>query len=395
MAVFWHSQACDLWPDPVSGAELCRLTYAAYHNTNLYYEQPYGTPDGSRIAYGRSLDVDPRFPPTELCVADLETLRVTAIDNDIVSTWFATSSWSGKLHYLRSNGELIRVDLATLEKEIVVTHWPLPANCILWSVTPDMRYLLSAQRASDYHTELIRVDLETAQFEVIYRRRNIMGHMQINPVDGRSILVQVNRGQAMDHMRRQIAVPDDPGGATHIVVDLFDGDVCELKIGAPYTADSTGHATWAGGTGRMGTPVGWVDARSDFRCAEDRPPHDSRHPEGNFIIVGPDDDTFQVFPAPDHLFDHASMSRCGRYFVADCVCHGVPGQVEIVAGNIFTGKSRVLVSDTGTQMGGPACSHVHPYLTANNVHVIYNADPHGRGDVYKARVPDGFWESLD
>jgi len=394
MSVFWHSEACDLVPDPVSGAALCRLTYAACHNTNLYFEQPHTTPDGRRVAYGRSQTVDPRLPPTELCVADLATLKVAAIDNDIVSTWFATSPWSGKLHTLRSNGELLRVDLATLEREIVVTHWPLPPKSVLWSVTPDMRFLLSARACHDYHTELIRVDLDTAKAEVIYRRKNVLGHMQINHHDGRSILVQVNRGIAMNHMRDVIQVEDKHPGATHIVVDLFDGTAREMPLGEPYTAGSTGHATWVAGTGRIATPVRWENMSVNFTSDEDRPAHDPRHPDGNFIIAGPDDDTFRIFPAPDHLFDHASMSRCGRYFVADCVCHGIPGPVEVVAGNIETGKSRVLVSDTGATMGGPACSHVHPFLTADNRHVIYNADPHGLGNVYKARVPDGFWKSL-
>lgn len=394
MAIVWRSEACDLAPDHVSGAKITRLTQAAFHSTNLYYEQPYGTPDGRRIAYGRSLHDDPRHPPNELGVIDLVTLKRTGIDSDIASVWFATSPWSGKLHYLRTNGELIRVDLTTLEKEIVLTHWPIPMPCTLWSVTPDMRYLLTGRRSTDLHTEVVRVDLDTGSYEVVFRRREIISHMQINHVDGRSILIQVNRGRCVNQMGQLQACGESPEGATHIVVDLFTGAEQSIPVGEPYTGSSTGHASWVAGTGRMITPVQWPGMRVDFLCDEERPAHDPRHPQGNLVFAGPDDETPTIFPAQDHLFQHSSASRCGRYFVADCVCHGIPGKVEVVAGRLDTGKCRVLVSDTGATMGGPACSHVHPYLTADNTQVIYNADPHSLGQVYKATVPAGFWESL-
>jgi len=50
MAIHWASEACDLKPDPVSGAAITRLTLGSRHSTNFYYEQPYGTPDGRRVA---------------------------------------------------------------------------------------------------------------------------------------------------------------------------------------------------------------------------------------------------------------------------------------------------------------------------------------------------------
>jgi len=394
MAIRWHGEACDLHRDPHSGALITRLTAAVMSNVNLYFEQPYSTPDGRRVAYARAPSADPRRPPTELCVADLETLRVAPIDSDITSTWFATSSWSGKLHYLRSNGELIRVDLATLEKEIVITHWELPLDVTLWSVTPDMRYLVAARRTAEFETELIRVDLRTKQWRPIYRRANILGHVQINPVTGRDILVQVNRGQCSDHLGRIRRTDDEYPGATHILIDIDGGNERALRIGEPYTAPSTGHATWVGDTGRIASPVLWPGFRVDFQGVENMPAHDPRHPQGNYVIVGPQDERPTIFEAPDHLFDHGSVSRCGRYFVADSCRNGVPGPVEIVVGDLETGKYRTLVSDCGAQMGGAACSHVHPYFTADNRNVIYNADPHGVCHVHAARVPEGFLESL-
>jgi hypothetical protein len=40
-------------------------------------------------------------------------------------------------------------------------------------------------------------------------------------------------------------------------------------------------------------------------------------------------------------------------------------------------KCRTLVSNCGSQGGGAAVSHPHPYMTADNKNVIFNADPFG------------------
>jgi hypothetical protein len=80
--------------------------------------------------------------------------------------------------------------------------------------------------------------------------------------------------------------------------------------------------------------------------------------------------------------------------VCDSYRNGLPGHIELVIGNIETGKYRTLVSDCGAQGGGPACSHPHPYLTADNRNVIYNADPYQICHVHAARVPPGFLEAL-
>lgn len=382
MPIRWRAEACDLAPDPVSGAEITRLTSAAKHSTNLYFEQPYGTPDGRRIAYGRSIETDPRFPPTELCVADLETLRVTPIDADIVSTWFATCSWSGKIHYLRASGELIRVDIATLEKDIVMTYFPLPAPITLWSLTPDLRYLVAARRDDD-GARIWRVDTVEHECREIYTSTDILGHIQINHITGKDILIQRNWRQ------------DGRTNATHFLIDIEGGNERPLRIGEPWTANSTGHASWVADTGRIATPVGVTGRFRESPAAAGRNLHDPRHPGGNFVIVGPDDEQARAFEAPEHLFNHASVSRCGRYFVSESFCHGIPGVVEIVVGNLETGGYRTLVQDSGSRGGGGAASHVHAYLTADNQHVVYTADPDGLGQVHKARLPAGFLESLD
>ena len=68
----------------------------------------------------------------------------------------------------------------------------------------------------------------------------------------------------------------------------------------------------------------------------------------------------------------------------------------IAVGNFLTGRCRALVQDTLAGSGGGEHNHVHPYLTADNRHVVFNANPYfGPTQVFAARVPDDFLSSLD
>ena len=396
MAIVWDAEACELGPDPQTGAWITRMTSTVMSNINIYYEQPYGTPDGRRFAYLRAPGADPRRPPgQQLCVGDLETIRVCLIDDQVRSNMVATSSWSGKVFYLRANGELILVDLTTLDKQIALTHWPLPMDAAVCSVSPDLRYLASSFQDHEFMFNLARIDLHSGQVDVIYRHEDVHGHIQINHVDGRDILLQRNRGLRANHLGQRRHEPAEHTGATHVLIDLDGGNERQLRLGEPWTAQSTGHASWVAGTGRVALPVQTVHG-IQVGAEKDRKPveQDHRHPEGNFLVVAPGEAP-RAFPAPGQLFMHAAMSRCGRYFVADGFRHGLPAPVEIVMGNIETGKHRVLVSDIGGRGGGPACAHPHPYLTADNRHVIYNADPYLVGHVHAARVDDAFRQSLE
>ena len=391
----WHAEACDLHADPHSGAAITRLTSGPLNNVNIYCEQPYTDPGGKRVAYQRSATSDPRVPPYDLCVADLDTLKVATLDTDVAGNWIGTSSWTGQIYYLRQNGELVCVDLATLEKRIVITYWELPPSFHLDTVSPDHRYLVGVLRQPGYTCALIRVDLETGDWEQIFEHNETLSHVQFNPVHGRQILVQLNRGMRIDNFNRKQYFEPEHRGATHFVIDADGSNLRPLPVGNPHTAGSTGHSGWVGDTGRVGLPVGTRLPLVTPEFVNSGDLHDPRHPQGNFVTVHPDEESPRVFSAPEHMFNHVNISRCGRYFVSDSYRNGVPGAIELVVGNIETGKYDVLVSDCGAQGGGPACGHPHAYFTADNRHVIYNANPFGQCNVHKAEVPEGFLEALD
>lgn len=397
MAVRWEAEACDVGFDPHSGAWITRMTSSVCSNINIYYEQPHASADGNRFVYLRSQSADPRLPPgQQLCVADLTMLRVALVDDLICSNWVATSPWSGKVAYLRANGELILLDMDTLEKQILMTHWPLPANAPLWSLSPDMRYLVTAICDADYVFRLIRVDLHSRTHETIYRHAYLHNHIQVNHVNGRGILLQRNRGLRRNDLGQTKREPVEPAGATHVIVGLFTGEEKQVPLGEPWSAPSFGHATWVGDTGKIATPV---NTMGNFYATPENPnpskQHDPRYPQGNLMIAGPGDESPTVFHAPERCFSHASMSRCGRYFVADDFHNGNDGPVQIVVGNIQTGKSRVLVSDCGAHGGGAAASHPHPYFTADNKRVVYNADRYHVCHIHVAQLPEDYLASLN
>lgn len=394
MAIYWNAEACDLDDDPVSGAPITRLTCRPLSSINIYCEQPYTSPDGLKIAYTRAASPDPRVPPYELCVADLKRYRVASVEPVVVSSLVATSSWSGLIYYLRPNGELICVDITTLEKQIIITHWEAPFNN-LESVSPDHRYLAGAVRLQDNTFAIARVDLKTQEYKLIYQSEETLGHVQFNPVHGREMLVQVNKGQRYDpktgHWHR------DTVDVTHIYVDSETGAVRELPVGPPYTLNTCGHSAWMADTGRIGVSVNWKGMiyRKDDLLKSIGNLHHELHPNGNFVTVGPDDAAPTVFTAPEHIFNHVNVSKCGRYFVCDSFRNGVPGPIELVVGNIQTGKYGTLVADCGASGGGAAVSHPHPYLTADNRRVIYNCDRTGICQVHMAYLTDEFLQSLE
>lgn len=385
----WLGEACDLPAEPATGTYVTRMTAAIMANINIYGEQPYTTPDGRRIAILRSPYADPRMPPAELCVADLVTLRLAVIEENVLSILVATSGYSGVLLYLDGERRLMRVNLATLEREALFP-WTLPEHVVFESATPDGRYLVGTVCEPDFHSAIVRVDLRTGRAETIFRHPEILCHVQVHPGHGRDILIQLNRGSGRNHEGEARPVENPLTGATHFIIDLDGGSLRPLAIGEPHTKSSSGHSGWIADAGRIGvsTHFAYLDPRTPGAL-------DARYPQGNFFTVGPGEDKPTVFAAPGHRFNHVNVSRDGRYFVCDCYHKGLPGGIELVVGNLATGRCRALLEDCGAQGGCAASSHPHPYLTADNRHVIYNADPHGVPHVHAAHVTEEFLKSLE
>lgn len=402
MPVRWAQESSDRRDDPVSGARIIQLTSAAAISNNIYGEQPYTSPDGKRIIIARCQD----FCWDEegsLLVHELDRLRITMVVRRArgVRT-VCNSAWSGLVYYWTPDRKLMQLSLMTLDqKEVYAEEDPsesLPMGGGGSSVSPDQRYMIwMAPRLTGKGApvfQILRLDLRRKVREVIFEHPEISNpHLQFNPVHGRQILVQNNVGVRLN---KDGSLQDyRTTGCKLFVIDADGRNMRYVPAGPPITHGITGHECFVADTGKVLFSAGWVHhSEYDWR-------HDPLHSRGNLFTARPGDRKPAIFDAPQHKFNHVCASRCGRYFVADSHTgiglfeNGRCKPVSLVIGNLATGKFRTLVEDTEGTGGGNQCTHTHPYLTADNRYVIYNADPHGIPQVFAAKLPTGFLATLD
>lgn len=384
----------DWGVDPDSGAVVRRLTSAAAHSNNIYCEKPLGSPDGARLLVSRWTGVPPFT--CWLYVADLATGSLTLVESDLampdqVNISVANVPWGEWKYYNTVDGAVRRLSLVTLQRQQLCppgTLRPQPL-AYLESITPDERLLIGAEftdergRQDFSRQQGFTLDLATGRKQVIHPGER-WSHEQFNPGGAGELLHLRYAPDAAGHWRQSIVVRRLDGGEP----------VC-LPFGEPHSAEHSGHIGWVGRTGRVASTANWLHAQRR---------HDPRHPEGNLLLAAPGDAAPAVFPAPRHAFYHVSLSRCGRYFVADdgmdfradAFAAGAPGPLRIVVGNLETGKSRVLLRDCQHYgVCGRSPYEPNPYFTADNRHVIYSAAPFGLMQVFAAEAPEAFWRSLD
>lgn len=400
MAIQWAQESCDLMDDPVSGARIIQLTSAAAISNNIYGEQPYCSADGKRIIIARCQDF---CFDTEgsLLVHELDTLRIGMLVRKVHGVrGVFNNAWSGLLYYWTPGRTLMCVCLDTLETREVYTEEdptaPLPGS----SVSPDQRFVLGmTTRVTGPGSpvfQIFHLDLVRKVREVIFEHPEIANpHLQYNPIHGRQILVQNNRGLRLNPDGTLDRYRHTNQGTGLFVIDSNGSNMTPVPAGPPFTATCTGHECFVADTGMVFFSVG-CDRPDSYHQR-----HDSRYPCGNLFTARPGDDKPVCFEAPEHFCNHVSVSKCGCYFVADShqgpglFVNGVLQPVSLIVGNIKTGKHRVLVQNSLAIGGGNQCTHTHQYLTTDNRYVVFNATPgNGPAQVFAAKLPSDFLPSL-
>lgn len=385
--LMWAGEGADQGCDPDSGAAIRRLTSGPMMNHLFYCEQPYTSPDGRRVAVVRSIDFSFSDSFT-LLIAEPDTLRSVRIERSIPQQ-IAHHAWGEWLYYGTHGGGIRRVSFVTLAKEPVLPDGTfMPDREYLASITPDNRTIFIENLRPGVDSpdrQIVALDTRTGARRVIFvDPNNVNGHTQCEPTEGRWLAMQL----IVPRENQTVGVP------VH-VMGIDGSNIRRLPLGGVHTAESSGHMSWIPGAGRIACAL---------MCDRENRRHDPRHPQGNLAVVGPGDTAPRIFAAPEHGFWHVSASRCGRYFVADDFMDfkddffgrsGTQGPVRIVIGAFATGKYRVLLRDC--KMQGIASSsrwEPDPYLTADNRYVMFNASPLGTNQVFAARLPEGFLESL-
>ncbi len=377
--------------DSESGSRLLQLTGSPAVHSNIYCEVPYTDPTSRYVFYQRNHNT---YGPWELWRADLRTLELTLAATDTAETLDIAISFDQRFFYcvrvLPQDGgpaigwlkpapmtlEILRIDTTTLEEHSVVFDGLSSSLSSLGGISPDYHLYYTSLQLGPHRFGIARFDLERGVFDVIHEGADDLcnAHTQLEPGQGRDLLIQHNRGAEIDDEGNLLKLVGDEG-ATMYLIDTDGGNLRRLPVGKPYTHPCQGHQSWLSDTGEILLTTGWDTA-------------DQARAEGCLLKLRPGDEEALVV-ARGHLYCHPNASKDGRFFVSDTF-----DGAKIVVGSIATGKTRVLCA-SGSSFGGPQYTHPHPYFTPDRRWVIFNSDRVGIPHVYAATVPEGLLESLD
>lgn len=356
--------------DAETQAEIYQLTDDPRPTDNIYGEQPYSSPDGRWISVRHYREGDAEGG---LSVLDLEdgSLRPVLM---AMPRFPAFHAWGEYLYYQEEAEDqllLKRCHYGTLEKEEVAG---LPAEVGQFSygtVSPDHRFYAASVHREDYGSQVLVMDLTSGDRRVLARNsEQHFKHEQFSR-DGRNrVLIQAN-GAETKVVNLGVMEVDGEG------VDWLPVDAPPLTPygnwpgGERHTPRCTGHEAWIGQTDRVFLSTGNDEARGT-----------------NIWTAAAGDSAPTPVSSAGRRFGHVSVSRCGRYWIADAPSEdGVP----IYAGAFVSEGARRLVYSR-TAHDGQQWSHTHPYLTADNRWLIFTSTRSGRPQVFGARVPEEFWE---
>jgi hypothetical protein len=383
----WIPEVISYARDAESGAEIEQLTSEPVTSTNIYCEQRYASADGTRIGLERR----PFGRPAELWACDLRSYRLCRVTegahlgaNASLNAMYYVAVQDGAARLMRLNlAELTTRELARFDADAVPRTG---------AVSPDERWFIGGPFPVKGNVfSLRRTDLTTGRTETLCEVEDMFNpHIQFDPAGGRIAAIQINRGGTMNLPSGGWRLTGKLG-ATLAALDVETGKVTPMPVGRPHTPAISGHACWAGRTGRLLFTAGqykvstsaWVTWKDPEEVLE----NERAMPRAAIYSVAPGDAAAQVV-AQGCMFNHLAASDDGRFFIGDDHLTG-----RIYIGSIATGRYRGLC-DSHTRQGTCQYSHVHAYMTPDNRHVIFNSIVTGVAQVYAARVPAGFLESL-
>lgn len=345
--------------DAESGAEIYLLGADARPADNIYGEQPYGDATGRRIAI--------RYYPHEgkpggLSIFDLRD----GSNHEILSgdpPFPAFHGWGEWLYYApkaeaETNRILHRCSYLTLEVEQIAELPRERGSYSYGTVSPDHRYYAVSVRPPDGGPSQVHLlDLKTKAWRVLLDKPGYHAKHEQFSQDGRNrVLIQLNQ------------MPDV---RVVLLSELeLDGTERPFPADRPFTPRPTGHEAWIGNTAAIFFSTG-ADANTGQTIWRAKVGDEKPTPVGD----------------ASRRFGHVSVSRDGRYWIADTGEKGIP----IYVGNFATGRcKRICLSRT--EYDNKQWSHAHPYLTADNRWLIFAARRDGHPQVYGAKLQKGWLE---
>jgi len=165
------------------------------------------------------------------------------------------------------------------------------------------------------------------------------------------------------------------GASLHVVNDDGSGHI-KLPVGNSPLERVQGHQCWVGDKDMVITTL-------HRREAPDKPWIQDR-----VVTIVPGESAYRVV-GQGPGFTHIHTTPDGRFWVADCNRSG-----DIYVGSVTTGRFR-LFAHSGSTFGAAQYTHPHPFFLGDGKAIGWNSDGTGVPQIYCARIPAGFLESLE
>jgi len=358
-----------------NGVRVYQCTDEEADKSNIYCEYPWCPPDSHCFVYARyAPERAPNSTQFVACEFGTWEKRPVGLGNG------GCTMSGGRFYYTRveedGGYQLLCHDLESWESRRIDLPEGVPRSSSL-AISKDERYL-AFSRSLSFGPQLFGVgvaDLHAGRCEIIHEDPYVCNpHLQFEPVRGRQLLVQHNRGCVFTPEGRMELLCGKEG-CTLFLLDVPGGQVTRLQVGPPYTASLSGHETWLGQTGGIIATLNYAE--------------DYDYGKGRIVTVQPGQPAREVC-VPWEL-NHLGVEPSGRILAGDAYRPD-----EIIIGSPQTDRAVVVCSSRATynrgrrRTGRPGLvydSHPHAYISPDRQWVVFNSDRTGIQQVYAARIP--------
>jgi hypothetical protein len=353
-----------------TGAEIWQVTTEESDQSNIYCEVPYCSRDSQYFVYARR-NPALKINRTEFMRVELGTWKQQRLDTATSLSGCAVSP-DGKFYYLKrtedGSVDLMCSDLASgMTKASCSLPRDLPIRSLGTGSSDGRYYAIGTMTEPGWKMfDISLIDLRTGAHRVLDRDPFILNaHPQFEPGEGRTLMIQHNRGGRFTSDGRLERLVG-PQGATLYLLSVPDGRRTELAVGKPHTTPCTGHEAWIGTSGEL---LLSVSASGEFRAER-----------GNLLGIRAGRAARVV--ARGYRFNHVGASRCGRIFWAD----DWRPPYKLIVGSTREERAAVICASK-TSPARRQNTHPHPYVTPDFQWLIFNSNRSGTPHVYAARIP--------
>jgi hypothetical protein len=357
--------------DPETGILVIRLTNEPCVSHHIYPEAPISTPDGKRFIFARRPALSGK---STYWIGDLDLLAVRQItDEENASAPVVTPD--GKSFIYSVGRQVKRMSPDTFEREVIFEAPPdLERLGGIVSVDYSGTRFLAAAKEKGGEYGLAVVEPFAGKVRIVYRNKDVRNpHGQYSKNADRKVLIQVNNGIEVDEHGNILKLVGEKGASLVVVNDDGTNPVI-LKAGFSMLERVQGHQCWVG-------PKDMV-----ITCLHRRETVNSPWIQDRIVTVVPGQDYRIVGEGKG--FTHIHTSPDGEWWISDD-----NKTADIYIGSVRTARYKLL-HRSGSTFGSAQYAHPHPFFLGDGKSVGWNSDVTGVPQIYVARLPEGFLDSL-